>query len=365
MGEAVGSDRDMASPPKETMPQFLESHNLPARIESEEAVEELMSRPPMWLPKLLQGLVGDIMVLGIGGKVGPTIARMAKRSVPDKRVIGVARFSEAGLRERLESWDIETITCDLLDRDAVAKLPDVANIVYMAGKKFGADEDPSFAWAMNTFVPSVVAERFKSSRIVVFSTLCVYPFAPINSGGWDESVQPGPDGDYAISCVGRERMFSYFSRKHNTPGRIIRLNYAIDMRYGVLHDIASWVKGGKPIPIETAYASCIWQGDSNAQILGALVHVTTPTSPLNVGGAEHMSVRMAAHEFGRRFGKEPIFEGKESEYGWYNTTLAAQRLYGYPVVSLGRMIDWTADWIGRDMLSINKPTHYEERRGHF
>lgn len=347
------------------MPDYLETHNLPDRIEDEEAVEELLSRPPTWLPELLKGVEGDIMFLGIGGKVGPTIARMAKRSVPGKRVIGVARFSEAGLRERLESWGLETITCDLLNRDAVASLPDVANIVYMAGKKFGADEDPSFAWAMNTWVPSLVAERFNSSRIVVFSTLCVYSFAPITGGGWDENVQPAPAGDYATSCVGRERMFSYFSQRHKTPGRIIRLNYAIDMRYGVLHDIAQWVRKGTPIPIATAYASVIWQGDSNAQILGALAHVTTPTTPLNVGGAEQMSVRQAAHEFGRRFGKTPIFEGTESEYGWYNSTLAAQRLYGYPVVPLGRMIDWVGDWVERDMPSHNKPTHYEQRQGAF
>jgi nucleoside-diphosphate-sugar epimerase len=346
-------------------PDFLETHNLPDRIESEDAVEELLSRPPSWLGKLLAGVEGDIMFLGIGGKVGPTIARMAKRAVPSKRIIGVARFSEKGLKERLESWGLETIKCDLLDRDSVVALPDVANIVYMAGKKFGVDEDRSFAWAMNTFVPSLVAERFKSSRIVVFSTLCVYSFAPISGGGWDESVQPAPAGDYAMSCVGRERMFTHFSRQHDTPGRIIRLNYAIDMRYGVLHDIAGWVRDGKPIPIATAYASVIWQGDSNAQILGSLAHCTTPTSPLNVGGAEHMSVRMAAHEFGRRFNKTPIFEGKESEYGWYNTTLAAQRLFGYPTVPLARMIDWTADWVANDRLSINKPTHYEEREGSF
>jgi nucleoside-diphosphate-sugar epimerase len=368
MGEASTPSvvlSSLSDRPQESMAEYLEAHNLPDRIESEDAVEELLSRPPIWLPKLLRGLEGDIMVLGIGGKVGPTIARMAKRAAPSKRIIGVARFSEAGLRERLESWGLETITCDLLNRDAVASLPEVANIVYMAGKKFGADEDPSFAWAMNTHVPALVAERFKASRIVVFSTLCVYSFAPISGGGWDESVQPSPAGDYAMSCVGRERMFSYFSRRHNTPGRIIRLNYAIDMRYGVLHDIARWVKSGTPIPIETAYASVIWQGDSNAQILGALAHVTTPASPLNVGGAEHMSVRMAAHEFGRRFGKTPVFEGTESEYGWYNSTLAAQRLYGYPVVSLARMIDWTADWVARDMPTINKPTHYEERHGQF
>lgn len=345
--------------------EHLEAHNLPETIESEEAVEELLSRPPTWLGRLLKSVEGDIMFLGIGGKVGPTIARMAKRAAPSKKIIGVARFSEKGLKERLESWGLETIKCDLLDREAVESLPNVANIIYMAGKKFGADDDPSFAWAMNTWVPSLVAEKFNSSKIVVFSTLCVYSFAPISGGGWDESVEPAPTGDYAMSCVGRERMFSYFSRRHNTAGRIIRLNYAIDMRYGVLHDIAGWVRDEKPIPIGTAYASVIWQGDSNAQILGALAHTTTPTSPLNVGGAEHMSVRMAAHEFGRRFGKTPIFEGEETGTGWYNTTLAAQRLFGYPTVSLARMIDWTADWVANERGTINKPTHYEERQGNF
>lgn len=347
------------------MGEYLVSQDLPEKIESEEALEELLSRPPIWLPELLSRVEGDIMFLGIGGKVGPTIARMAKRAAPSKRIIGVARFSERDLRARLESWGLETIVCNLLERDSVAALPDVSNVVYMAGKKFGVGEDPSFAWAMNTHVPALVAERFKTARIVAFSTLCVYPFAPISGGGWDESVQPGPTGDYATSCVGRERIFSYFSRQHGTPGRLIRLNYAIDMRYGVLHDIAQWVRTGTPIPIGTAYASVIWQGDSNAQILGALAHSTSPTTPLNVGGPEQMSVRMAAHEFGRRFGKEPIFEGEEAQSGWYNNTLAAQRLYGYPVVSLARMIDWVAHWVGSDLPSINKPTHYEERGGQF
>lgn len=347
------------------MSQFLSSHDLPDRIENEEHLEELLSRPPSWLPELLSQAKGDIMFLGIGGKVGPTIARMAKRAAPSKRIIGVARFSEVGLREKLESWGLETIKTDLLDREAVQKLPDIGNIIYMAGKKFGVDDDPSFAWAMNVHVPALVAERFHKSRIVSYSTLCVYPFAPIVGGGWDETVEPGAVGDYANSCAGRERMFSYFSKVHKTQGRLARLNYAIDMRYGVLHDIANWVRTGKAIPIGTAYTSVIWQGDSSAQILGALAHTTTPTTPLNIGGPEHMSVRMVAHEFGRRFGKEPVFEGEEQPTGWYNNTLAAQRLYGYPTVSLAKMIDWVADWVARDMPSHNKPTHYEERGGHF
>ena len=347
------------------MTNFLTAHNLPDRIETEIELEELLSRPPSWLPERLVRADGDIMFLGIGGKIGPTIARMAKRAAPDKRIIGVSRFSETGLQEKLQSWGVETIKCDLLDRHAVEALPDTKNIIYMAGKKFGVDDALGFAWAMNVFVPALVAERFHKSRIVAFSTLCVYPFAPISGGGWSEDVEPGAVGDYATSCTGRERMFSYFSKKYKTQGRLIRLNYAIDMRYGVLHDIANWVRTGTPIPIGTAYASVIWQGDSNAQILGTLAHTTLPTTPLNVGGPEHMSVRMVAHEFGRHFGKTPIFEGEETQTGWYNNTLAAQKLYGYPTVPLARLIDWVADWVKRDMPSLHKPTHYEERDGHF
>ena len=339
--------------------------DLPERIEDEEALEELLSRPPEWLCTKLASLDGDITVLGVGGKVGPTLARMAKRAAPEKAVSGVARFSDADVRKRLDDWGIETIACDLLDDDAVAALPKAANVIYMAGKKFGTGEDPSFSWAMNTHVPATVAKVYRDSRIVAFSTLCVYPFAPIEEGGFSEETEPGPYGDYATSCAGRERMFGYFSRKYGTPGRLARLNYAIDMRYGVLHDIATWVRDGTPIPIGTGYASVIWQGDAIAQILGALAHTTSPTSPLNIGGPEQMSVIMAAREFGRRFGKEPIFEGEVQRDGWYNNTLAAQKLFGYPSVPLGLMIDWVADWMLRDMPIHNKPTHYEERAGAF
>lgn len=347
------------------MAETIGAAGLPARIETEEALEDLLSLPPDWLSASLAALEGDIIVLGVGGKVGPTLARMAKRAAPEKTVIGVARFSDLEVRERLESWGVECITADLLDRDAVEALPKAANVIYMAGKKFGTEDDPSFAWAMNTHVPALVAEAFRESRIVAFSTLCVYPFAPVAEGGCGEEIQPGPTGDYATSCVGRERIFAHFSRKHGTPGRLARLNYAIDMRYGVLHDIATWVREGTPIPVGTGYASVIWQGDAIAQILGLLAHTTTPTSPLNVGGPEHMSVIMAAREFGKRFGREPVFEGEVRPDGWYNNTLAAQRLFGYPRVPLAVMIDWVADWIARDMPKHDKPTHYEERGGQF
>ncbi len=338
---------------------------LPDRIEDEAHLEELLGTPTPELVHDLAELEGDILILGIAGKVGPTLAQMAKRAAPHKRVVGVARFNEPGLAERIESWGIETIKCDLLDEQAVARLPKLPNVVYMAGKKFGTNDDPSFAWAMNTTVPATVAREFRQSRIVAFSTLCVYPFAPIVQHGWDESTPAGPLGDYANSCVGRERAFEYGSRKWGTPGRLIRLNYAIDMRYGVLIDIANWVRKGTPIPIATGHASVIWQGDSNAQILRALRHCTTPTSPLNVGGPELASVRMVAEEFGRRFGQTPVYDGVEQPDAWVNNTLQAQRLFGYPRVPLGRMIDWVADWVLRGMPQHGKPTGYEVRAGAF
>jgi len=343
----------------------LTFETLPETIEDEEALEELLSRPSQALIDDLARLEGDIMILGVGGKIGPTLARLAKRAAPDKTIYGVARFSDADLKGRLENWGVETITCDLLERDQVEALPEIPNVIYMAGKKFGTDADQSFAWAMNTFVPSLVAQKFKASRIVVFSTLCVYPFAPVAYGGWDERVEPKPLGDYANSCVGRERTFGYFSRKYGTPGRIIRLNYAIDMRYGVLFDIANWVKRGEPIPIATGHANVIWQGDSSSQIIRALLHCAAPTAPLNIGGPDLTSVRMVAEIFAERFGVAPIFRGEEAETAWVNQTLEAQRLFGYPVVPLAKMIDWVADWVARDMPIHDKPTHYEEREGSF
>ncbi len=343
----------------------LSFETLPRQIADEDALEELLSRPTRALTEDLARLDGDILVLGVAGKVGPTLARMAKRAAPGKRVVGVARFSDPVLRKRLESWGVETIACDLLDRDAVARLPKLPNVVYMAGKKFGTEGDPSFAWAMNTLAPALVAAELRASRIVAFSTLCVYPFAPVMHNGCDESTPPRPVGDYANSCVGRERAFEYGSRRWETPGRLIRLNYAIEMRYGVLLDIARWVIREEPIPIATGHASVIWQGDANAQVLRSLLHCTQPTSPLNIGGPEQASVRSIAEAFARRFGKRARYGGEEQPLAWVNSTYQAQRLFGYPAVPLAIMIDWVADWVERKMPTYDKPTRYEVRDGLF
>lgn len=344
---------------------MLDFAALPDRIETEEQLEDVMSTPTQAVADDLARLDGDIMILGVAGKVGPTLARMAKRAAPDKRVIGVARFSDPAVRERLESWGIETVPCDLLERDQVAALPQARNVIFMAGKKFGTVEDPPFAWAMNSYVPALVGDTFRESRIVAFSTLCVYPFAPVLDGGWDESVAPTPVGEYANSCAGRERILQYFTGRHGSSGRLIRLNYSIDLRYGVLFDVASWVREGVAIPLETSHASVIWQGDVNAQVLRSLLHCTTPASPLNMGGVEPTSIRWLAREFGKRFGREPIFTGTEQPSAWVNTTAEAQRLFGLPVVPVPTLIDWTADWIGRGMPQLAKPTRYEVRDGRF
>jgi hypothetical protein len=343
----------------------LTSAGLPDRIEDVAALEDLLSRPSQALIDDLAALDGDIIILGVGGKVGPCLARMAKRAAPHKRIVGVARFSDPAVKRQLEDWDVETLACDLLDRQAVAELPKLPNVIYMAGRKFGTSGDEHFTWAMNAHVPALVAEAFAQSRIVAFSTLCVYPFADVMGPLPNEDAVPVPIGEYANSCVGRERILQYFSSRFGTPGRLIRLNYSIDLRYGVLFDIANWVYTGQPIDLRAGHANVVWQGDVNAQVLRALGHCETPSRPLNMGGPEQASVRALAHEFGRRFGLSPVFENQESGMGWHNDTSLAAKLFGYPEVPLARMVDWTADWIERDQPHYDKPTHYEARDGAF
>ncbi len=339
--------------------------DLPDSVADAAALEDLLSRPSQALIDDLAALDGDFIILGVGGKVGPCLARMAKRAAPHKRVVGVARFSDAGIKRRLEDWGIETIVCDLLDRRAVAELPKLPNVIYMAGKKFGTTGGEPFTWAMNAHVPALVGEAFARSRIVAFSTLCVYPFTDVTGPLCNEDTPPVPIGEYANSCVARERTFQYFSQRHGTPGRLIRLNYAIDLRYGVLFDIANWVYNGQPIDLRAGHANVIWQGDVNAQVLRALHHCETPSRPLNVGGPEQLSVRALAHAFGKRFGLKPKFVNRESGRGWHNDTSLAAKLFGYPEVPLSRMVDWTVDWIERDQPHYNLPTHYEARDGSF
>lgn len=337
--------------------------DLPARFTDVEELEEFMTRPSAELERDLAG-IAEIMVLGVGGKMGPTLARLARRA--GKRVIGVARFSERGLREKLTAWGIECIACDLLERASLGRLPRVQHVVFMAGHKFGAAGNPSLTWAMNVGVPFLVAETFRDSRIVAFSTACVYPYASVTGRGADESVPTTPPpGDYANSCVGREQAFVFGSQRYGTPGRLMRLEYAIDMRYGVLHDVAEKVFRGQPLDVTMGHVNVLWQGEANEQALRLLAHCTTPTSPINVSGAEVSSVRSLAQEFGKRFGRQPVITGKEAPTAWLVDTAAAQRLFGPPRVSLSAMLDWQADWIARGLPDLGKPTHFETRDGNY
>ncbi len=344
---------------------LLSRDTLPTNIADIAALDELLCRPSQELIDDLKKVDGDIMVLGVAGKMGPTLAGLAKAAAPERRVIGVARFSDAGVKGWLHGRGVETINCDLLDETAVNALPKLPNIIFMAGRKFGAEGDLALTWAMNAHVPAIVAQAFRRSRIVAFSTGCVYPFVPVDGKGSDESMAPNPPGEYAQSCVGRERMFEFFSQEFDTPGRLFRLNYAIDMRYGVLYDIASKVWQGQPIDVRLGHVNFIWQGDASSQALRCLAHCETPTSPINVSGHDILAVRDLAARFGTLFAREPVIVGQEEPTAWLTNTSQAVKLFGLPIVDTAQLIAWTADWVARAMPSLGKPTKYEVRDGRY
>jgi nucleoside-diphosphate-sugar epimerase len=344
---------------------LLTRDNLPDAISDIAELDELLCRPSQALIDDLEKVDGDIMILGVAGKMGPTLAGLAKAALPHRRVIGVARFSDPGAKAWLEARGVETLSCDLLDEAAINALPKAPNVIFMAGRKFGAEGDLSLTWAMNAHVPALVAQAFSGSRIVAFSTGCVYPFVPVDGKGAREDLPPDPPGEYAQSCVGRERMFEYFSRKFSTPGRLFRLNYSIDMRYGVLHDIATKILTGKPIDVSLGHVNFIWQGDASAQALRCLANCDTPTSPINVSGHEILSVRDLAAKLGARLGRDPVLVGTEQPTAWLSDTSQAVKLFGLPIVDTGQLIAWTADWVARAMPSLGKPTKYEVRDGRY
>jgi nucleoside-diphosphate-sugar epimerase len=338
-------------------------------INTEEELEALLSEPSPAVLEALRTLESDLLILGVGGKMGPTLARMAAKALTQLqspyRVIGVARFSQAGLREKLAQWGVDTIACDLLDRRALAALPESRNLVFMAGQKFGTSGNPAQTWAMNVYLPGLVAERYTQARMVVFSTGNVYPLQPIVQGGAVERDPPAPVGEYANSCLGRERLFEYFSQTQGLRCAILRLNYAIDLRYGVLLDIARKVKQGQPVDLSMGAANVIWQGDANAQALAALGLCSAPPFVLNLTGPETVSVRRVAGYFGTRFGMEPVLVGSEASTALLNNAAQAQRLFGYPRITLQQMLEWTAAWVDAGGAMLNKPTHFEARDGKF
>lgn len=338
------------------------------KFSSEKALEDFMSEPTPEVVDAFRAADGDIAILGIGGKIGVTLGMMAAKAArlagTGRRVIGVSRFSDAAARRKLEDAGVECVVCDLLDRDAVDALPDAGRVVFMAGRKFGTAGAEELTWAMNTVVPANVAWRYKRSTIVAYSTGCVYDFESPYSGGSAEADEPRPVGDYAQSALGRERVFQHFSLAEGTPVCILRLNYAIDPRYGVLHDIARKVAAGTPVDLAVANLNCIWQGDVLERTLLAFGLAASPAYVLNITGPETASVKRIAIGFGKRFGKEPAFVGAgEGGKAYLNDASLSFKLFGYPRVSLAEMIDAQADWMASGGSSLGKPTHFETTDG--
>lgn len=336
---------------------------------SEEELDLLLSEPSPAALAALERLDSDLVVLGVSGKMGPTLARMAARGL-DKvnsphRVYGVARFSQPHVRDRLEGWGVETVTCDLLDRSELAGLPDSGSVIYMAGQKFGTTGSQHMTWAINTLLPGLICERYLDARIVAFSTGNVYPLVPVVAGGPREDHPLAPVGEYAMSCLGRERIFEYFARSHGLRCAIVRLNYAVEMRYGVLVDIARSVYAEQPVALDMGAANVIWQGDANAQALALLDHCAAPPFMINVTGPETVSVRRVAETLGDLFGKRPRFSGEESPTALLNNAAKAAQLFGYPHVPLQQMLEWIAAWVENDGATLDKPTHFETRDGSF
>ena len=334
-----------------------------------ESLEQELLKPSEALISDISKIEGDIILLGVGGKMGPSMAKLARKAIVragiDKRIIGISRFSEAGTREELEADGIETISADLLNEKDLAALPEAKNIIYLAGTKFGTTGKEPFTWAMNSYLPGRVAERYKNSRIVAFSTGNIYPFTPINSGGLSEEHLPAPVGEYGQSCLGRERVFQYFSERYSIPTLIYRLNYAIDLRYGVMLEIAKSVNEGRSIDLTTGNVNVIWQGDANEIAIRSLLHCDVPANILNVTGPETLSLKWLAEQFGTLLGKEPLFENEVQPTALLSNASKAHKLFGYPRVTVRDMIEMTVAWLHAGGKTINKPTHFQERKGQF
>jgi nucleoside-diphosphate-sugar epimerase len=338
-------------------------------IQDVNQLEELLSEPTEGVVETMRRLEGDIIVLGVAGKMGPTLARMAKRASElagvKRRVIGVSRFSSGDQEREYQKYGLETICCDLLDEIAVRKLPDVRNVVYMAGMKFGSTGQEAKTWAMNTYLPAIVCKKFVGSRIVAFSTGNVYGLVPVASGGSLESDVPNPVGEYAMSCLGRERMFEHFSRAAKIPLATVRLNYACELRYGVLVDLAKNVFAGAPIDLSMGWLNTIWQGDANGMALQCFDHVTFPPLLVNVAGPEKLSVRNVCEQLAQRMGKAVSFLGTEAPTALLSNGQRAFKLFGKPRFSANQLCEWIADWVMRGGATLGKPTHFESRDGKF
>ncbi|MFG0334467.1 MAG: NAD-dependent epimerase/dehydratase family protein [Maioricimonas sp. JB049] len=340
-----------------------------AAIETEAQLEAALSDPAPEAIAAMRDVSGDIALLGCGGKMGPTLARMAQRASEQagtsRQIIAVSRFSDPSVRERLEGWGIQTRSGDLLDENFLNSLPDVPNVIYMAGRKFGAAGNLPLTWAMNVHLPSLVARRYAGSRIVAFSTGNVYGTVDYRTGGSVETDEPRPVGEYAMSCLGRERVFQHFSDVQKTATVLLRLNYACEFRYGVLVDLAEQVAAGTPIDLRMSYVNVIWQGDANARTLAALSLAQSPARLLNLAGPEILSVRNVCERLGELLGRAVQFVGTGHDDALLNNAAAANALWGPPRVEVDELLAGIAAWIGRGGERLGKPTHFEIRDGAF
>lgn len=332
------------------------------------AIDRRLWEPSPAAVRDLEELPGDLILLGAGGKMGLSLARMAveasRRGRP-RRVIAVSRFSDDAAAAACERAGAEVVRADLSDERSLAALPDAENVLYLVGRKFGTQEDRSLTWAVNSYLPGRVADRYQGSRIVALSSGNVYPLTPVHSGGADECLDPDPDGEYAQSCLGRERVLTSFSAANGTRMALMRLNYAIDMRYGVLHDIAVRVRDGEPVDLSMGCVNVVWQGYANEVLLRSFLDCSTPPSVWNLTGPETVSVRWLAEQFGRRLGVEPRLAGEESSTALLSNAAACFSRFGYPDVTLGQMIDWTVEWLASGGPTSGKPTRFEQRGGKF
>lgn len=342
---------------------------LPGILRTEAEVDELMARPSPALIAMMGRLKGDIAILGIAGKMGLSLGALAvnasRAAGITRRVYGVSRYSDPAMITSVERAGIIPLPCDLMDRAAVSALPEVPHLLFMAGRKFGTMGEESLTWAMNTVVPAHVCEHFSKSRIVAFSTGCVYPLIPLAQIGCVEEDRPIPIGEYAQSCLGRERTFEYFSRTRGTAVCLLRLNYALDVRYGVIHDLAKMIWEGRPVNRTVGYFNGIWQGDANSQALQALELCSSPPDILNVTGPETVSVTAIADMLGSLLGKPVTYEGEPGSSAFLNNAARAHALFGYPSVSLAQVVRWTAEWIRQGGRSLGKPTHFEVSDGKY
>jgi nucleoside-diphosphate-sugar epimerase len=347
----------------------LDAAAVPATVEDEGQLEELLSRPSPADVAFARTLAGDVLVLGAGGKMGPSLARRLRRALDaagvTRRVVAASRFSESGLADALERDGVDAVRCDLLDPDAVARLPEAADVLFLAGMKFGSADRPDLTWALNTVVPAHAARRYLASRIVVFSTGNVYPLVEASSSGSVEEDPPAPVGEYAQSCLGRERVFELFSRQNGTRCLFFRLNYATDLRYGVLADVARRVRAGEPVDLTVPRVNAVWQGDANSYAFRSLGLAASPPRPLNVTGRGSVRVREVAELFGRRFGREPLFTGAEGQSALLSDASRCHQLLGGPEVALTQLVEWTARWVEAGGRSLGKPTKFERVDGRF